>query len=65
MSLALSSINHVGSPQNEDNAPAEDSGVEDSESFTTSTASLSSSVLEYRTVMGRTYHSERGNAEYW
>ncbi|KAL2211535.1 S-adenosyl-L-methionine-dependent methyltransferase [Sarocladium strictum] len=54
-----------GDHWNEDNAPAEDSGVEDSESFTTSTASLSSSVLEYRTVMGRTYHSERGNAEYW
>ncbi|KAF5000114.1 hypothetical protein FDECE_11276 [Fusarium decemcellulare] len=30
-----------------------------------STASLTSSILKYRTVHGRTYHSERGNAEYW
>ncbi|KAH8884102.1 S-adenosyl-L-methionine-dependent methyltransferase [Thozetella sp. PMI_491] len=30
-----------------------------------STASLSSSVLRYRTINGRQYHSERGNAEYW
>ncbi|RTE68271.1 hypothetical protein BHE90_017352 [Fusarium euwallaceae] len=31
----------------------------------TSTASLSSSILRYRTIHGRTYHSEQGNAEYW
>ncbi|KAK7430462.1 hypothetical protein QQZ08_002981 [Neonectria magnoliae] len=31
----------------------------------TSTASLSSSILQYRTIHGRTYHSEQGNAEYW
>ncbi|KAK0648536.1 S-adenosyl-L-methionine-dependent methyltransferase [Cercophora newfieldiana] len=30
-----------------------------------STASLSSSILEYRTLHGRTYHSNQGNAEYW
>ncbi|RSL70782.1 hypothetical protein CEP54_001646 [Fusarium duplospermum] len=30
-----------------------------------STASLSSSILNYRTINGRTYHSERGNAAYW
>ncbi|KAH8679298.1 S-adenosyl-L-methionine-dependent methyltransferase [Ilyonectria robusta] len=30
-----------------------------------STASITSSILEYRTIHGRTYHSERGNAEYW
>ncbi|KAI1072047.1 hypothetical protein LB507_004962 [Fusarium sp. FIESC RH6] len=30
-----------------------------------STASMSSSILNYRTIKGRTYHSERGNAEYW
>ncbi|KAH8879347.1 S-adenosyl-L-methionine-dependent methyltransferase [Thozetella sp. PMI_491] len=28
-------------------------------------ASLSSSILHYRTIHGRTYHSEKGNAEYW
>ncbi|KAJ3524446.1 hypothetical protein NM208_g12058 [Fusarium decemcellulare] len=30
-----------------------------------STASLTSSILHYRTRQGRTYHSERGNANYW
>ncbi|KAM0492585.1 hypothetical protein ACHAP8_009762 [Fusarium lateritium] len=30
-----------------------------------STASMNSSILNYRTIKGRTYHSERGNAEYW
>ncbi|KAH7310828.1 S-adenosyl-L-methionine-dependent methyltransferase [Stachybotrys elegans] len=30
-----------------------------------STASMSSSILEYRTIHGRTYHSERGDANYW
>ena len=40
----------------------DDDGLEDN---TSSTASISSSVLHYRTVQGRTYHSTRGNAEYW
>ncbi|KAF4458666.1 hypothetical protein FALBO_14583 [Fusarium albosuccineum] len=30
-----------------------------------STESISSSILAYRTIHGRTYHAERGNAEYW
>ncbi|KAI1324669.1 S-adenosyl-L-methionine-dependent methyltransferase [Xylariaceae sp. FL0255] len=30
-----------------------------------STASLSASILEYRTLHGRTFHSERGNAQSW
>ncbi|KFA51585.1 hypothetical protein S40293_03925 [Stachybotrys chartarum IBT 40293] len=30
-----------------------------------STASMTSSILHYRTINGRTYHSDRGNAEYW
>ena len=30
-----------------------------------STASLATSILKYRTINGRTYHSERGNAQYW
>lgn len=34
-------------------------------SLSDSTASLTSSVLAYRTIHGRTYHSERGNAQYW
>ncbi|KAI1823310.1 S-adenosyl-L-methionine-dependent methyltransferase [Xylaria intraflava] len=30
-----------------------------------STASLSASILQYRTLHGRTFHSERGNAQSW
>ena len=30
-----------------------------------STASVTSSILRYRTIHGRTFHSERGNAQYW
>jgi hypothetical protein len=30
-----------------------------------STYSLSSSIFEYRTLHGRTYHSDRGTAQYW
>ncbi|KAF5967291.1 methyltransferase [Fusarium coicis] len=44
-------------------AEDDDPGLgEDSES---STASITSSILHYRTINGRTYHSERGNAAYW
>ncbi|KAF4984492.1 hypothetical protein FZEAL_340 [Fusarium zealandicum] len=30
-----------------------------------STASISSSILAYRTINGRTYHSDRGDHQYW
>ncbi|KAI2467545.1 S-adenosyl-L-methionine-dependent methyltransferase [Annulohypoxylon bovei var. microspora] len=30
-----------------------------------STASLSASILEYRTIHGRRFHSQRGNTDYW
>ncbi|KAJ4247418.1 hypothetical protein NW762_013093 [Fusarium torreyae] len=39
-----------------------DSTVSDNAS---STASLTSSILEYRTIHGRSYQSDRGNADYW
>ncbi|RBR26848.1 uncharacterized protein FIESC28_00429 [Fusarium coffeatum] len=29
------------------------------------TASITSSILQYRTIHGRTYHSEQGDAQYW
>ncbi|KAJ3541687.1 hypothetical protein NM208_g4493 [Fusarium decemcellulare] len=29
------------------------------------TASITSSILQYRTIHGRTFHSERGDAQYW
>ncbi|SPO04373.1 related to methyltransferase [Cephalotrichum gorgonifer] len=34
-------------------------------SLASSTASLTASILEYRKIHGRTYHSEIGNASYW
>ncbi|KAJ4395751.1 hypothetical protein N0V85_006446 [Neurospora sp. IMI 360204] len=34
-------------------------------SFMSSTASLSSTIFQYRTIHGRTYHGEIGNAESW
>ncbi|KAL2213557.1 S-adenosyl-L-methionine-dependent methyltransferase [Sarocladium strictum] len=37
----------------------------DEDSLADTTASISSSILNYRTIHGRTYHSERGNAQYW
>lgn len=30
-----------------------------------STESISASILEYRTIQGRRFHSEKGNALYW
>lgn len=30
-----------------------------------SSASITSSILEYREINGRTYHSERGSHQYW
>ncbi|WAO86209.1 Hypothetical protein NCS54_00347400 [Fusarium falciforme] len=44
-------------------ASEEDSTVEDDSA--SSSDSISSSILHYQTIHGRTYHSERGNAQYW
>jgi hypothetical protein len=35
------------------------------EEFVDSTKSLTSSIQQYRTLHGRTYHSERDGVEYW
>ncbi|KAK5657221.1 hypothetical protein OQA88_3279 [Cercophora sp. LCS_1] len=43
----------------------DDGGSKLGEDQADSTASLTSSIVQYRTVLGRTYHSERGNALYW
>ena len=47
--------------------PVQDDDAESAlgESVTESTASISSSILNYRTLHGRRYHSEIGNAHYW
>ncbi|KAF7554469.1 hypothetical protein G7Z17_g2896 [Cylindrodendrum hubeiense] len=39
-----------------------DSALGDSHS---STASITSSILKYRTILGRRFHSEQGDAHYW
>ncbi|KAG5661821.1 hypothetical protein KAF25_004060 [Fusarium avenaceum] len=47
----------------QDDAPDDtDSTLSDNAS---STASLASSILQYRTLHGRSYQSERGNTDYW
>ncbi|KAF7553131.1 hypothetical protein G7Z17_g3842 [Cylindrodendrum hubeiense] len=51
-------------------AQAEERGIADADSTldvdnASSTASVTSSILEYRTIHGRTYHSEQGNVQYW
>jgi len=38
---------------------------EDAESILTSTASITSSLLRFRSLHGRTFHSELGNAQAW
>ncbi|KIL90145.1 hypothetical protein FAVG1_06884 [Fusarium avenaceum] len=48
--------------QPHDDTDSDSSLGNDSES---STASISSSILHYRTIHGRSYHSEQGNAQYW
>lgn len=30
-----------------------------------STASITSTILQYRKIHGRSYHSDQGNAQYW
>ncbi|KAL4731991.1 hypothetical protein ACLX1H_000994 [Fusarium chlamydosporum] len=48
-------------------AEANDSDTDSSlgDDTSSSTASINSSILEYRTINGRTYHAERGDAQYW
>ncbi|KAK0617645.1 hypothetical protein B0T14DRAFT_273875 [Immersiella caudata] len=52
-----------------DEAAAQDFDDSDADSslgtLSDSTASITSSILRYRMIHGRTYHSERGNAQYW
>lgn len=42
-----------------------DSAIGDAESQMDSTASIASSILEYRTLQGRSFHSERHNSNYF
>ena len=45
--------------------PAEDNDSAYGDDLASSTASLSTSILRYRTIHGRTYHSDKGSADYW
>ncbi|KAJ4168583.1 hypothetical protein NW754_010501 [Fusarium falciforme] len=47
---------------NADDTANSDSTLEDNIS---STASIASSILKYRIILGRTFHSEQGDAHYW
>ncbi|KAK7418749.1 hypothetical protein QQX98_003767 [Neonectria punicea] len=54
----------------ENDAAADDVSDDDADSTlgddaASSTASISSSILEYRVIHGRTYHADRGDAQYW
>ncbi|KAJ4186399.1 hypothetical protein NW755_007694 [Fusarium falciforme] len=57
-------------PGNEAPLEAGDNPADDGDSAfgsepASSTTSITSSILEYRTVHGRRYHSDRGDAAYW
>ncbi|PCD37205.1 hypothetical protein AU210_005709 [Fusarium oxysporum f. sp. radicis-cucumerinum] len=56
-------------PEHWSQLPEEENTAEDGDSAVlenaSSTASLTSSILQYRTINGRAYQSERGNPEYW
>ncbi|KAF5227041.1 hypothetical protein FANTH_14891 [Fusarium anthophilum] len=58
-SVAVNETIAVDDPQDEEEDLTLGSDAE------SSTASISSSILNYRTINGRTFHSERGNATYW
>ncbi|KAI3326454.1 S-adenosyl-L-methionine-dependent methyltransferase [Xylariaceae sp. AK1471] len=65
---AVPSSSHWTQPQQEDQE--EDDAIDDGDSAlgneaASTTASLSASILEYRTFHGRTYHSLQGTAEHW
>ena len=44
---------------------APDSGEERDDSDKESSASLYPSIFKYRTLHGRTYHPDTGDAQYW
>ena len=52
----------ISADQVQEDDDADSSFGDDSAS---STASLTSTILKYRTIRGRRYHSEIGNAQYW
>ncbi|KAF4966964.1 hypothetical protein FSARC_5403 [Fusarium sarcochroum] len=51
--------------ENTDNADNSDADSTLGEDVAGSTASITSSIIQYRTINGRTYHAERGDTQYW
>lgn len=49
----------------DENADDDDAHSLSEESLNSSTASVTSSIFEYRKLHGRTYHREIGSAQYW
>ncbi|KAJ3525455.1 hypothetical protein NM208_g11632 [Fusarium decemcellulare] len=61
---AMLAPSHWENPaEDTDDASETDSAIGDDAA--SSTASISSSILDYRVINGRTYHAERGDAQYW
>ncbi|KAI1779040.1 S-adenosyl-L-methionine-dependent methyltransferase [Hypoxylon cercidicola] len=54
-----------GLPEDEDNESLADSDSALGDDAASSTNSITSSILEYRTIQGRTYHSEKHNSKYF
>ncbi|KAK7427272.1 hypothetical protein QQZ08_006208 [Neonectria magnoliae] len=68
----VGSLKTPSPPPEEQIIEADDNVPEDDDADSTlgtegesSTASITSSILHYRTINGRTFHSDRGNAVYW
>ncbi|KAJ4408445.1 hypothetical protein N0V85_004231 [Neurospora sp. IMI 360204] len=63
--LGILPASHWQQAQGEDAADDTDDTASAIGSFLSSTASLSQSIFEYRDILGRTYHSDVGNAQAW
>lgn len=55
----------VAAPDPEDEEDQSDGSSAVGDDFASSTASITTSILEYRTIQGRTYHSDRHPTEYF
>ncbi|UPK99691.1 hypothetical protein LCI18_010626 [Fusarium solani-melongenae] len=63
-------VNPMLAPSHWENTGPVNNEVDDTDSSlgqdaASSTASISSSIIQYRVINGRTYHADRGDAQYW
>lgn len=63
--LGILPASHWQQAQSEEAADDTDDTASTIGSINSSTASLCQSIFEYRNILGRTYHSDVGNAEAW